>query len=366
VELLLQSRNTDICVFGLQPTTRAGKAAQGRWEGPQPRETEIAAHRDRTDLPPSPFAGAVPPRRRSLRVASIAAHPPSRAAVIGVTSRADASPQGAATPCGLTADPAHNRKPSAGQAQAGHADTPANQPALRPAADARALTAPAPSTVVTLGRAHAPGASPKPSRLTRTPGDRSLTGLPSGREVGSLPAAYARAGDSARIAHPFSAPATPAAGASAAQGGTATSHPRRAPTPSPIARARVAHLLAETVGKAGDAAVTAPHLASAGTLAGNPPSPDLPHPDFHPVHVVPATTSSARVGSNRKDKLLVPSLRASVRRWRAPGQAMRGRREALVAALHGPTEDKAARRPAAASGVRGFGERAQHKREMTQ
>ncbi len=52
-------------------------------------------------------------------------HPPSRAAVIGVTSHADKSPQGSPTPQGLTATAAHNRPPSAGQAQACHADTPA-------------------------------------------------------------------------------------------------------------------------------------------------------------------------------------------------------------------------------------------------
>ena len=110
---------------------------------------------------------------------------------------------------------------------------------------------------------------------------------------------------------------------------------------------------------------------------------------------------------------LVPSPRALVRRWRAPGQARRGRREAHVAApstpgrgreaerperdlqlslargersrsIHGegarspvmrsapvrerrrcdrpgPTEDKASHRPAAASGVLGRGERAQRR-----
>jgi hypothetical protein len=40
-----------------------------------------------------------------------------RAAVIVATIRGDASPQGAATPRGFTADPAHNRPPSAGRAQ---------------------------------------------------------------------------------------------------------------------------------------------------------------------------------------------------------------------------------------------------------
>jgi hypothetical protein len=50
---------------------------------------------------------------------------PSRAAVIGAIARADASPQGAATPCGLTANPAHNPHPSAGSGAARPADVPA-------------------------------------------------------------------------------------------------------------------------------------------------------------------------------------------------------------------------------------------------
>ena len=58
----------------------------------------------------------------------------------------------------------------------------------------------------------------------------------------------------------------------------------------------------------------------------------------------------------RNSLLSAPATRTNVRQWRAPGQAMRGRREAHAAALHGPTEDKAARRPAAVSGVRGRGE----------
>ena len=103
-------------------------------------------------------------------------------------------------------------------------------------ADARALTIPASSTAsieTALGRAHAPGASQTPSRLTRIPGDHPLTGLPSGREAGSLPAADARVGDVARIAEVCSAPATPEAGVSAAQGDAVTSDLQPAPTPAP-------------------------------------------------------------------------------------------------------------------------------------
>jgi len=48
------------------PQHRAGKAAPGRWEGPQPRETEIAPIRDSTDLPQSPFAGSA--RRRYVHL----------------------------------------------------------------------------------------------------------------------------------------------------------------------------------------------------------------------------------------------------------------------------------------------------------
>ncbi len=51
---------------------------------------------------------------------------PSRGAVIGATSRADKSPQGSQTPCGLTATAAHNRPPSAGPGAARLADTPAS------------------------------------------------------------------------------------------------------------------------------------------------------------------------------------------------------------------------------------------------
>lgn len=157
---------------------------------------------------------------------------------------------------------------------------------------------------------------------------------------------------------------------------TATASTPAAPSPLSLAAARVAHLPAERVGNEGHAPRTTAD-----------PSP-LSHQELQPLTVVPATASAARVGStNAKDKLLVPSLRARVRRWRAPGlhprtrksrcpylisqpwlraeevrrMSLRGRREALVAALRGLTEDKAARRPAAASGVRGVGERAQQK-----
>ena len=107
-------------------------------------------------------------RRRSARTASNVTHSLSRAAVTAVTSRGGASPQGAATPreaerasshgliqlCrersrrlrgGLTADPAHNRKPIAGRAQLALQTHLPSSPALRPATDVRALTADASS-----------------------------------------------------------------------------------------------------------------------------------------------------------------------------------------------------------------------------
>jgi hypothetical protein len=161
------------------------------------------------------LAGRDRPRAARHRPSS-ASHPLSRAAVIGVTSHADAT----ATPRGLTADPAHNVPPSAGQAQACLADIPAKR--LPFAASARtigvatgitahlsSLTPPSPAL--------APGASPQPSRLTpSTLGACPLTGLPSDREAASLPGATARGSDAARIAHPCSAPATP----EAREGGT--------------------------------------------------------------------------------------------------------------------------------------------------
>ncbi len=53
----------------------------------------------------------------------------------------------------------------------------------------------------------APGASPKPSRLTLiVPAARPLTGLPSGREAAELPAAADECSDAARIAVPCSTP----------------------------------------------------------------------------------------------------------------------------------------------------------------
>jgi hypothetical protein len=69
------------------------------------------------------------------------------------------------------------------------------------------------SDPTTSSPALAPGASLKPSRLTPPiAGGRPLTGLPAGREAGSLPAALPEAGSAARIDGPFSAPATPDAG----------------------------------------------------------------------------------------------------------------------------------------------------------
>ena len=228
---------------------------------PAPRSRLIPLFEARSDTQrrerPGPAGDLVPaggnPRaalRRSTDSPPVGHHPLSRAAVTAVTSRGGASPQGAATPCGLTADPAHNRQPFAGRAQLALQTHSPSSPALRPTADVRALAAPASSTAHTLGRAHAPGASPTPSRLMRTPADRPLTGLPSGREAASLPAADARASDAARTAPTYSATATPAAGVSAAQGDVAASHPHRAPKPS-TTRARVAHLPAETVGNEG-------------------------------------------------------------------------------------------------------------------
>jgi hypothetical protein len=146
----------------------------------------------------------------------------SRAAVTAATSRGGSTPSaGSAQASGLTADPAHNRPPFAGRAQLASQTHMPLTPTPRLTAEARATAAPAPGTATPTapGRAHAPVASPQPSRLTpSSSGVRPLNGLPFGREAASLPAAGAATGDAARIAAPCSAPATPEAGASAAQG----------------------------------------------------------------------------------------------------------------------------------------------------
>jgi hypothetical protein len=184
----------------------------------------------------------------------------SRAAVIGVTSHADKSRHGSQTPRGLTADPAHNRLRSAGSGAARLADLPA----LSPSTPGDLTGTLAPLSSLTPGRAHAPGLSPTPSRLTPSAlGARPLSGPPSGREAASLPVAEAQASDAARIAVPCSAPATPeAAGESATRS-------------------------------------DAPHPATAsGTTAH---SPSLHHPQLHPAvsaHDVSQRAQLASAGSS--------------------------------------------------------------------
>ena len=114
----------------------------------QQRE-RVRAHRTLSQSRPRPA------RRRSITdlAATAGLRPLSRAAVTAVTSRGGASPQGAATPRGLTADPAHNRTSSAGQAQACLADTPA----------AVAVDAPSPASAGATASASRPTDGPAPS-----------------------------------------------------------------------------------------------------------------------------------------------------------------------------------------------------------
>lgn len=70
--------------------------------------------------------------------------------------------------------------------------------------------------------------------------------------------------------------------------------------------------------------------------------------------------------SNSAVFAVAPTTRQSVRRWRATGRAMQGRREVRAAALRGPTEDAAARSVRGAdSGVRCGGERVPFPPAMT-
>jgi hypothetical protein len=118
-------------------TGRSGPVAEPRFPKRLP-SLSLARGASRSggagSLPASGAPSAPSPTRRpTRRRPALARH--SRAAVVGVTSRADASPQGAATPSapsasGLTADPAHNRLPSAGPGAARLADTPASSTAL--------------------------------------------------------------------------------------------------------------------------------------------------------------------------------------------------------------------------------------------
>jgi hypothetical protein len=175
-------------------------------DGGQPR----AAHRRSTDSPP------------------VGRHLLSRAAVTAVTSRGGASPQGAATPCGLKADPAHNRTPFAGRAQLALQTHLPSSPALRPTTNVeRTPTTPGSRTASSEhapSPALAPGLSPTPSRLTRS----ALSARPvepAHQEQVARPVAQGDRSDAARIADVCSAPATPAAGVSAAQGVATAPHP---------------------------------------------------------------------------------------------------------------------------------------------
>jgi hypothetical protein len=94
----------------------------------------LAATRASRLVPATPAAGASGAQRSgteastTLRTSTPGSTTPSRAAVIAVTSRGGASPQGVATPSeasGLTAVPAHNRIRSAGQGAALPSDLPA-------------------------------------------------------------------------------------------------------------------------------------------------------------------------------------------------------------------------------------------------
>jgi hypothetical protein len=87
---------------------------------PQPAPLALPGERSRTSgaggpQRPGSFPGS---RAWAARGRSTPSAPatPSRAAVTAVTSHGGASPQGAASPCGLTADPAHNPPRSAGRA----------------------------------------------------------------------------------------------------------------------------------------------------------------------------------------------------------------------------------------------------------
>jgi hypothetical protein len=110
---------------GAVPTTFS-RPALVALPGPR-RRTDGAGGLQRHGAGPGSPARAA--RGRSTSATAFRTSPadtaPSRAAVIAVTSRGDASPQGAATPCGLTASAADNRLTSAGQAQACLADIPA-------------------------------------------------------------------------------------------------------------------------------------------------------------------------------------------------------------------------------------------------
>ena len=270
--------------------------AQGKGPKGQRRDHVTTAPRTASSLADCHAAGAL------VAVPIPGPSPLSRAAVIGVTSHAGKSRHGSQTPRGLTADPAHNRPRSAGSGAARHADLHAavavsashSVPASRTTANAAGPLAP--------GRAHAPGLSPQPSRLTpstldarpltglRATASRSLesSGLPLrpaaaapavatgvGREAASLPAAEAKASDSARIVAPCSAPATPeAAGASATRS-------------------------------------DATHSADAtGTTAH---SPSLHHPQLHPAvcaHVVNGVgTEAPAAGRHRRVDLIEQSTR---------------------------------------------------------
>jgi hypothetical protein len=99
-----------------------------------------------------------------------------------------------------------------------------------------------------------------------------------------------------------------------------------------------------------------PDIPSA-SQTGRPPKSALAGP-FAPISAVTELRSTQKVGALVKSHFS-GATRRDVHERRAPGQAMRGRREALATELWELTENKAARSvPAAVNGVRGGGERA--------
>lgn len=174
-----------------------------------------------------PGFGAWAARGRSTSPAALRAPAPtlgipplSRAAVIGVTSHADQSPQGSQTPSaqraasGLTADPAHNRLTSAGSGAARPADVPALFEVSAPSHTGATGTAGRlrPTAAVSVSRfAGASGTTATPPSLARiaTPSNRPLNAdIRTTHEVKSAvnapnPASASRTSDhsSSRAAH---------------------------------------------------------------------------------------------------------------------------------------------------------------------
>ena len=199
-------------------------------------------------------------RRRPVHLAGSARHlhPLRRGAVTGASNRAGKDPRGPQTPSRVDGDPAAQSHEVCGSGAARHADLHASSAVSAPhPASAARTTTPVSSTAPTADltaaphSALAPGLSPQPSRLTPSaPSARPVDPAHQGQDRAARPGAQGDRSDAARIATPCSAPATPAATVSAAQGDATASYPSRAPKPSTTA-ARVAHLPAKRVGNEG-------------------------------------------------------------------------------------------------------------------